>query len=218
MKRLAWFTGLAWAVAFAQTAYATHIAVGNSLSVTGDIHSSAVTPDTASSNPFTIVDQTAVNSESSAPVASSASSATASSAAPKTSARHTAATAGATASASSTPTAVSSGSTGATAHVSTSPSTPVPTALASLAPVLASLTPTSGNLPSTSASRHQPYDPAPVNNNPDPGTPPGLQVFNPTPASPGAGSPASVPDGGATSALLGIGFLGTAVMKKKFAK
>ncbi|HEX4350479.1 MAG TPA: VPDSG-CTERM sorting domain-containing protein, partial [Verrucomicrobiae bacterium] len=66
---------------------------------------------------------------------------------------------------------------------------------------------------------HRPYDPAPVNNNPDPsGTPPGLQVFNPTPASPGTGSPASVPDGGTTSGLLGIGLVGTAMMKKKFAK
>ena len=211
MKRLAWFTGLAWAVTFAQTTYATHLPAG-SLSVTGDIHASAPASDTASSNPFTIVNQTTLNSESSAPAASSASSAssqTTSSAIPKASSRHTATTA--------TATTASSQPTGTTPQASTGADTGAPALLSSISPVLNTLVPNSGNPSSTSLSRHRGYAPAPANN-PDPGTPAGLQPFNPTPAGPGTGSPASVPDGGTTSALLGIGLVGTAMMKKKFAK
>jgi hypothetical protein len=71
------------------------------------------------------------------------------------------------------------------------------------------------------------YVPTPVDDGPSPEMPAGLHTFSPDPVTfspePVEHSTAtrkrvgtvSVPDGGATVALLGIGLLGTALMKRK---
>ncbi len=94
----------------------------------------------------------------------------------------------------------------------------VPTRLSPLSPVLTSLQ-RQGNGSTAIVLRRIVYEPAPVNNR-NPGLPAGLIVFNPKPTDPATAprTSASVPDGGATLSLLGIGLLGTALMKRKFAK
>jgi hypothetical protein len=210
MKRLAWFTGLAWALTLTQTTYAVSRPSG-ALTVTGDIRTSAVPADTADSNPFIIVGHATSSSESDVTVAGSASSPKTSVVTPKVSTRPVAATAVRPVVA----TAASSKSAGTPSQADTKPTPGVPTLLSSISPVLTSLVIRSGGFSNTPRGRG--YEPAPVNNT-GPGTPAGLHPFNPTPTSPGTTPHASVPDGGTTSFLLGIGFLGTAMMKKKFAK
>jgi len=212
MKRLAWFTGLAWALTLAQTTYAVSRPNG-ALTVTGDIRTSAVPADTADSNPFIIVDHATSRSECDATVAGSASSPKTSVVTPKTSARPVAATAVRPVAA----TAASSKSAGTPSQADTKPTSGVPTLLSSISPVLTSLRLRSGGFFNAPPARTGGYEPAPVNNT-GPSTPAGLHPFNPTPTSPGTTPHASVPDGGTTSFLLGMGFLGTAMMKKKFAK
>jgi hypothetical protein len=188
MKRLVCFTGLAWAIA--QTAYAVQSPNSN-LRVTGELRPIVLTVNSAnsSSNPFTIADSTTPNVANVASGASTASS---------TSSKRTTVAA---------PPASSRPGTVTTPRV--------PTLLSSLSPVLTSLQ--RGSVPNV--LRRINYEPTPVNNR-NPGTPAGLQPFDPTPSGPGTAphSSSSVPDGGATMSLLGIGFLGTALMKRKFAK
>jgi hypothetical protein len=191
MKRFVLFAVFAWALTSARMTQAIPVDNGK-FSVTDGIKLNVAQDVLAKSSSFTIVKPAAVN-----PAADT-----------------------------STPT---SGAKKTSPVTPPAPSKPGPVAplLSAISPILTSLVDTPGRDPGATMTSLYNYVPTPVDDGPSTEAPSGLKVFSPEPEvfspEPVEHSPesrkrvetVSVPDGGATVALLGIGLLGTALMKRK---
>ena len=192
MKKVFLFAGLSALLALTQIVHATPVSRGT-LSVSGGIKLNVERDILAKSTSFTIVENSPVPSP---PAATPKSAGSASPAA-----------------AGSVSPAEGRTARPGNAQAAAGPGRVAPT-LSSLGPVVASLVDASGTTLGASTSSRYGYGPGQISVAGH-GTPVGLQPFSPTPAKPAP--QASVPDGGETAVLLGIGLLGAVLMKKRFA-